>query len=115
MPRLADFQLSHPGVVIELETNHRGVDAAQRDFDIWIAYVGETAAPRPQGLFEGDAVRGRSTSGLQSGPYRSACAVLSHHDSRLQAQSGSPGIPGMDTERGLNRRPGTGRWASFQA
>ncbi len=52
MPRLADFQLSHPGVVIELETNHRGVDAAQRDFDIWIAYVGETAAPRPQGLFE---------------------------------------------------------------
>ena len=37
MPRLADFQLSHPGVVIELETNHRGVDPARRDFDIWIA------------------------------------------------------------------------------
>ena len=52
MPRLADFQLSHPGVVIELETNHRGVDPAQRNFDIWIAYVGETAAPRPEGLFE---------------------------------------------------------------
>ena len=31
MPRLADFQLSHPGVVIELETNHRGVDTARRD------------------------------------------------------------------------------------
>ena len=52
LPRLADFQLSHPGVVIELETDHRGVDPARRDFDIWIAYVGETAAPRPQGLFE---------------------------------------------------------------
>ena len=52
MPKLADFQVSHPGVVIELETNHRGVDPARRDFDIWIAYVGETAAPRPEGLFE---------------------------------------------------------------
>ena len=37
--------MSHPGVVIELETNHRSVDPARRDFDIWIAYVGETAAP----------------------------------------------------------------------
>ena len=52
MPRLADFKVSHPGVIIELETNHRGVDPAQRDFDIWIAYVGETAAPRPEGLYE---------------------------------------------------------------
>ena len=52
MPRLADFKVSHPGVVIELETNHRGVDPARRDFDIWIAYVGETAAPRPEGLVE---------------------------------------------------------------
>ena len=52
MPRLADFQVSHPGVVIELETNHRGVDPARRDFDIWLAYVSETAAPRPEGLFE---------------------------------------------------------------
>ena len=45
MPRLADFNLAHPGVVIELETNHRGVDPAQRDFDIWLAYIGKTAAP----------------------------------------------------------------------
>ena len=52
MPQLADFKVSHPGVVIELETNHRGVDPARRDFDIWLAYVGETAAPRPEGLFE---------------------------------------------------------------
>ncbi len=52
MPRLANFKLSHPGVVIELETNHRGVDPDSRDFDMWIAYVGETAAPRPEGLFE---------------------------------------------------------------
>ena len=52
MPQLADFKVSHPGVVIELETNHRGVDPARRDFDIWLAYVGETAAPRPEGLYE---------------------------------------------------------------
>ncbi len=52
MPKLADFKASHPGVVIELETNHRGVDPAGHDFDVWIAYVGETAAPRPEGLFE---------------------------------------------------------------
>ena len=52
MPRLADFKVSHPGVIIELETNHRGVDPARRDFDIWIAYVGETTAPRPEGLYE---------------------------------------------------------------
>ena len=52
MPRLAEFRLSHPNIVIELETDHRGVDLAQRDFDIWIAYVGETAAPRPEGLYE---------------------------------------------------------------
>ncbi len=52
MPQLADFNLAHPGVVIELETNHRGVDPARRDFDIWLAYVGETAAPRPEGLYE---------------------------------------------------------------
>ena len=52
MPRLADFNLAHPGVVIELETNHRGVNPARRDFDIWLAYVGKTAAPRPEGLYE---------------------------------------------------------------
>ena len=52
MPRLTEFRLSHPDIVIELETDHRGVDPAQRDFDIWLAYVGETAAPRPTGQFE---------------------------------------------------------------
>ncbi len=52
MPRLADFNVAHPGVVIELETNHRGVDPAGRDFDIWLAYVGETAAPHPEGQLE---------------------------------------------------------------
>ena len=49
MPRLADFRLSHPDIVIELETDHRGVDPARRDFDIWIAYVGETAARARKG------------------------------------------------------------------
>ena len=47
LPRLASFRAGHPGVAIELETNHRGVDPAGRDFDAWLAYAGETAAPRP--------------------------------------------------------------------
>ena len=47
MPRLAALRAAHPDVVIELETNHRGVDPGNRDFDVWIAYTGETAAPRP--------------------------------------------------------------------
>ena len=34
-------------VAIEIETNHRGVDPDSRDFDAWLAYTGETAAPRP--------------------------------------------------------------------
>ena len=47
LPRLASFKASFPGIAIELETNHRSVDPAQRDFDAWLAYSGETAAPRP--------------------------------------------------------------------
>ena len=47
MPRLASFKASHPGIAIELETNHRGVDPVRCDFDVWLAYTGETAAPRP--------------------------------------------------------------------
>ena len=47
LPRLASFKAGHPGVAIELETNHRAVDPAGRDFDAWLAYAGETAAPRP--------------------------------------------------------------------
>ncbi len=47
LPRLASFKASHPGIAIELETNHRGVDPKRRDFDAWLAYTGETAAPRP--------------------------------------------------------------------
>ena len=47
LPRLASFKASHPGIAIELETNHRGVDPAQRDFDAWLACSGETSAPRP--------------------------------------------------------------------
>ena len=47
MPRLATFKAEHPGVALELETNHRGVDPDRRDFDAWFAYTGETAAPRP--------------------------------------------------------------------
>ena len=47
VPRLATFKAAHPAVAIELETNHRGVDPDGRDFDAWLAYTGETAAPRP--------------------------------------------------------------------
>ena len=47
VPRLATFKAAHPGVAVEVETNHRGVDPDGRDFDAWFAYTGETAAPRP--------------------------------------------------------------------
>ena len=47
MPRLAGFAAANPDVAIELETNHRGVNPQRRDFDAWLAYTGETAAPRP--------------------------------------------------------------------
>ena len=47
LPRLASFKAAHPGIAIELETNHRRVDPARRDFDAWLAYSGETSAPRP--------------------------------------------------------------------
>ena len=47
VPRLASFKAANPGVAIEIETNHRGVDPDSRDFDAWFAYTGETAAPRP--------------------------------------------------------------------
>ena len=45
--RLAAFSAAHPGIAIEVETNHRGVDPDARDFDAWFACTGETAAPRP--------------------------------------------------------------------
>ncbi len=47
LPRLASFKAAHPGIAIELETNHRSVDPSRRDFDAWLAYSGETSAPRP--------------------------------------------------------------------
>ena len=47
VPRLVTFKAVHAGVAIELETNHRGVDPERRDFDVWFAYTGETAVPRP--------------------------------------------------------------------
>lgn len=47
-PRLGEFNARHPGIVLEIETNHRAVDPERRDFDAWIAYAGATAAPRPR-------------------------------------------------------------------
>ena len=48
VPRLASFKAAHPAIAIEIETNHRSVDPDRRDFDAWLAYSGETAAPRPE-------------------------------------------------------------------
>ncbi len=56
VPRLGAFRAAHPGVAVEIETNHRGVDPRRRDFDAWLAYAGETAAPRPLARRE-DTVR----------------------------------------------------------
>ena len=47
LPRLASFRAAWPGIAIEVETNHRSVDPSRRDFDAWLAYSGETSAPRP--------------------------------------------------------------------
>ncbi|WP_419165237.1 LysR substrate-binding domain-containing protein [Candidatus Palauibacter sp.] len=47
VPRLPSFRAAHPDIAIELETNHRGVDPQRSDFDCWLAYTGETSAPRP--------------------------------------------------------------------
>ena len=48
MPRLPGFEASHPDIAVEIETNHRGVDPDRRDFDVWLAYAGPTAARRPE-------------------------------------------------------------------
>ena len=47
VPRLASFKTAHPGVPIRIETEHRSLDPDRCDFDVWLAYTGETAAPRP--------------------------------------------------------------------
>ena len=47
LPRLPSFKAGHPGIAIEIETDHRSIDPTRRDFDAWLAYSGETAAPRP--------------------------------------------------------------------
>ena len=94
MPRLAEFRLSHPNIVIELETDHRGVDPAQRDFDIWIAYVGETAAPRPEGLYE---------ETLYEEALFPVCSPA------LIEARGRPGDPGRAGRLAAAVRPGLGR------
>ena len=47
VPRLDTFKSAHPDIAIEVETNPRGVGPDRRDFDAWLAYIGETASPRP--------------------------------------------------------------------
>ncbi len=45
MPKIADFSAAQPDIVIELETDHFGVDPNRHDFDIWITFDGGTKAP----------------------------------------------------------------------
>ena len=83
VPRLATFKAAHPGIAIEIETNHRGVDPDGRDFDAWFAYTGETAAPRPvtsredtlleETLYEEDLLPVCRTGGRNGAPRRYAC------------------------------------------
>lgn len=56
MPRLPAFRACHPDIAFEIETNHRGVDPDRRDFDVWLAYAGPTAAPRPRTLSGAEAL-----------------------------------------------------------
>ena len=72
LPRLAALEVAHPGIAIELEANHRGVDPGSRDFDAWIAYTGATAAPHPatrrvDTLIEETLYGGRPGGGLHPG------------------------------------------------
>ena len=56
MPRLSGFEASHPDIVVEIETNHRGIDPDSGGYDVWLAYAGPTAARRPEARPGTDAV-----------------------------------------------------------
>ena len=56
VPRLSGFEASNSDIRVEIETNHRGVDPQGRDFDVWLAYAGPTAAPRPEARPGDDAL-----------------------------------------------------------
>ena len=56
MPKLGRFEANHRDIAVEIETHHRGVDPQSRDFDVWLAYSGPTAAPRPEPLPGEDAL-----------------------------------------------------------
>ena len=45
MPRLLAFRRMHEGLAIDLHTDHRAVDPAQHDFDVWITYASEVRDP----------------------------------------------------------------------
>ena len=104
---LATFKAAHPGIAIEVETNHRGVDPDARDFDAWFACTGETAAPRPvtrrEDIFVGgNALRGAAAAGLQPGLARGApTAPGTGRPARL-----APALrPGMGRRLGVLVRP----------
>ena len=53
LPRLASFKAAHPASAIELQTNHRGVDPARRDFDAWLAETNRTGTTIALGVAAG--------------------------------------------------------------
>ena len=53
MPRLMEFRTAYPDIAIEFETDHREVDPARRDFDVWIAFTNEIGSQfHAETLFE---------------------------------------------------------------
>lgn len=56
IPRMGELEALQPGIALEVETNHRGVDPDRRDFDMWLAYAGPTDAPRPHPRPEDDLI-----------------------------------------------------------
>ena len=130
LPRLASFKAAHPGIAIELETNHRSVDPARRDFDAC-----ETSAPRPltrreetlleETLYEeallpvcSPALRGRPRPAPQPGPAaRLAAALRSRLERRLVLLVRPPGpahpgsLAGLGLPPLLDADPGRGERA----
>ena len=99
LPRLASFKAAHPGIAIELETNHRSVDPSRRDFDAWLAYSGETSAPRP--------LTRREETLLEETLYEEA--LLPVCSPALLAARGRPPEPGRAARLAAALRPRLGR------
>ena len=67
MPQLATFRAAHPGIAIELETDHYDVDPSRREFDVWVAFTNEIkSAVQFEPLFEETLVPVCSPSFLET-------------------------------------------------